>query len=92
MAKFTALLARLENEPIVKRFASLGTLLALVTLAEGLHWIDRGTSVALTAFLVACGVPVTASARSQVYGPVTFKRATNPNTHPEIPAEYHGTN
>lgn len=53
-----ALWAKLDNEPIVKRLGSLAGLVAVIQLLSALGVIDQGVSTALTAFLVALGVPV----------------------------------
>lgn len=66
-----ALWAKLDNEPIVKRLGSLAGLVAVVQLLEALGVIDQGVSTAITAFLVALGVPVGAVVRSEVDGPQT---------------------
>ena len=71
MAKLSRLWARLDNEPIVKRLGSLAGLAAVVQLLEALGVIDQGTSTAITAFLLALGVPVGVTVRGQVDGPQT---------------------
>ena len=71
MKTLAALRARLDNEPIIKRLGSLAGLIAVVQLLEALGVIDQGTSTAITAFLLALGVPVGASVRGSVDGPQT---------------------
>lgn len=82
---------RLANEPLIRSVGVLGIAQMVVAILGILGVITADQAVAIGAVLTGAGTPVAvARARSQAYGPVTFERATRPDTHPEIPAEYHG--
>jgi hypothetical protein len=90
MAALSKIIAKLSNEPILKRFIPLVVSWLLAVFVAWAGWIDPTVYKTITAALGAAAVPIILSARNSVYGPVTFQRATNPDTHPEIPSEYHG--